>query len=78
MSELRIDLEPALRSELEGLGVASSDELSAWIADAVREKLSASRQIHYLEARASRGSREAFDRVMAQVPAVEPEEEDRW
>ena len=31
----------------------------------------------YLEARAQRGDREAFERVLGKVPDVEPEERDR-
>ncbi|MBM4070532.1 MAG: toxin-antitoxin system HicB family antitoxin [Planctomycetes bacterium] len=53
----------------------ASDKLSsqsAWVADAVREKLAACDQLEYLEARAARGSREAYERVLAKVPAVEP------
>jgi len=50
---------------------------SAWVADAVREKLAACAQLEYLEARAARGSREAYERVLAKVPAVEPVPGDR-
>jgi hypothetical protein len=45
---------------------------SAWVADAVREKLAACAQLEYLEARAARGSRDAYERVLAKVPATEP------
>src|SRR4051794_37215815 len=45
---------------------------SAWVADAVREKLAACAELKYLEARAARGSRGAYERVLAKVPAVEP------
>ena len=45
---------------------------SAWIADAVREKLAACAQLEYLEGRAARGSREAYERVLAKVPAADP------
>jgi hypothetical protein len=44
----------------------------AWVADAVREKLAACAQLEYLEARAVRGSRDAYERVLAKVPAVAP------
>jgi hypothetical protein len=40
--------------------------------DAVREKLAACAQLEYLEGRAARGSREAYERVLARAPAVEP------
>jgi hypothetical protein len=45
---------------------------SAWVAEAVREKLAACAELEYLEGRAARGSQEAFARVLAKVPAVEP------
>src|SRR5450755_1617148 len=45
---------------------------SAWVADAVREKLEACAQLEYLDARAARGNREAYDRVLAKVPASLP------
>ena len=45
---------------------------SAWVADAVREKLEACAQLDYLNSRAARGSREAYERVLAKVPAVPP------
>jgi len=45
---------------------------SAWVADAVREKLAACVQLEYLEARALRGSRDAYERVLAKLPAAEP------
>lgn len=45
---------------------------SAWVAEAVREKLAACAQLEYLESRAARGSREAYERVLAKVPAAPP------
>ncbi|MFO0808771.1 MAG: hypothetical protein U0746_09130 [Gemmataceae bacterium] len=45
---------------------------SAWIEEAVREKLAACAQVEYLEGRAARGSREEYDRVLAKVPASTP------
>jgi len=42
------------------------------VADAVREKLAACAQLEYLENRAARGSREAYERVLAKVPAAPP------
>jgi hypothetical protein len=45
---------------------------SAWVADAVREKLAACAQLEYLAGRAARGSREAYERVLAKVPAADP------
>jgi predicted transcriptional regulator len=44
---------------------------------ALAEKLSALMTEEYLEERAKRGSRKEFERAMAKVPKVEPEEYDR-
>jgi hypothetical protein len=45
---------------------------SAWVADAVREKLAACAQLEHLEARVAQGNRDANERVLAKVPAVDP------
>jgi hypothetical protein len=59
-----------LRSSLEAPHVLRGE--SAWVAEAVREKLSTCAELECLEDRAARGSQEAFARVLAKVPAVEP------
>jgi hypothetical protein len=38
----------------------------------IQQKMSYVRQAAYLESRAARGSREAFDRVLAKVADVDP------
>jgi len=78
MSAIQIELPTELRSELEALGLTEEAHMAAWVADAVRLKLSAAKQLQYLEGRAARGNREAFQQVLAKVPPVEPVEEDRW
>jgi hypothetical protein len=78
MSVLQVELPPELQSELRDLGLVDESHLAAWVAEAVREKLAASKQQTYLEGRAARGDREAFRRVLGKVPPVEPAEEDRW
>ncbi len=45
---------------------------TAWVIEAVREKLAACAEVEYLEKRAARGDRAAFDRVLAKVPPVPP------
>jgi hypothetical protein len=45
---------------------------AAWVANAVREKLAACAQLEYLETRAARGTRDAYQQVLAKVPAVDP------
>jgi hypothetical protein len=72
MNELRIELPPDVRAEVARRAGGDSASEAAWVADAVRERLAALAQSEYLEARAARGNRTAFDRVLAKVPAVEP------
>lgn len=78
MSTLQVELPSEIRLELEEIGLTEDSRVSAWVVDAVRERLSAAKQLRYLEERASRGSREKFQQVLAKVPAVEPAIEDRW
>ena len=42
------------------------------MAEAVREKLAACAELEYLEGRAARGQAEAYARILAKVPPVEP------
>jgi len=55
--------------------VASEDHISLnqFIASAVSEKVAALTAEKYLEARAQRASRQGFEKVLAKVPATEPE-----
>jgi hypothetical protein len=78
MSALTIELPAELASELALLGLTSESKVSDWVADAIRQKLSAAKQSDYLEGRAARGDRAAFERIMAKIPAVQPAENDRW
>ena len=78
MSVLQVELPPDLQSELRELGLDDQSRLASWVAEAVREKLAAAKQLAYLEARAARGDRDAFRQVLAKVPPIEPVEEDRW
>jgi hypothetical protein len=78
MSVLQVELPSELQSELRDLGLVDESRLAAWVAEAVREKLAAAKQLAYLEGRAARGDRDAFHQVLANVPPVEPAEEDRW
>ena len=72
MNEMRIELPPDVRAEVARRAGGDPSAESAWVADAVRERLAALAELEYLEVRAARGSREAFERVLAKVPATEP------
>ncbi len=45
---------------------------SAWVAEAVREKLAACTQLDYLQGRGAKGNRQAYERVLSNVPAAAP------
>jgi hypothetical protein len=78
MSELRIELPPDMRAEVGRRAGGDPAAEAAWVVEAVRERLAALAELEYLEARASRGSREAFERVLAKVPATDPAPGDEW
>jgi len=72
MSNFVVELPADLQAEVSRRAGQKPGSASAWVAEAVREKLAACAQLEYLEARAARGSREAYTQVLAKVPAVEP------
>jgi hypothetical protein len=72
MSELRIELPPDVRAEVARRVGGDLAAEAAWVADAVQERLAALAEREYLETRAARGSREAFERVLTKVPATDP------
>ena len=60
MKTLQIELPSEMDSEFKALGLTDDPGIAAWIANAIQEKLSATKQLSYLESRASRGSRDEF------------------
>ena len=72
MNAFVVELPAELQAEVARRASQEPGGESAWVADAVREKLDACAQLEYLEARAAHGSREAYDRVLSKVPAVPP------
>ena len=72
MKEFQVELPAELRDEVARWAGRGRSSESDWVVEAVREKLAACAELEDLEARAARGSREAFDRVLAKVPAAEP------
>lgn len=78
MSEIRIELPPDVRAEVARRAGGDPTAEAQWVADAVRERLAALAELEYLEARAARGSRAAFERVLDKVPATEPLPGDEW
>jgi len=72
MNGFVVELPTELQAEVARRAGQAPGGESAWVADAVREKLAACAQLEYLEGRAARGSREGFERVLAKVPATDP------
>ncbi len=72
MSALQVELPEGLRTEVLGLVARRGISESAWVEEAVREKLAADAELEYLEVRAARGNRGAFEQVLAKVPAADP------
>jgi hypothetical protein len=72
MRGLVVKLPPELHSEVTRRAGQEPGSESAWVVEAVREKLAACAQLEYLENRGARGKREAYERVLTKVPAVDP------
>jgi hypothetical protein len=77
MSTLSLRLPNSLHRQVRDLARREGVSINQLITTAVAEKMAALMTVEYLAARAARGSREAFDEVLARVPDVEPDEPDR-
>ena len=77
MSTISLRLPDSLHKQARKLAEQERVSINQLITLALAEKLSALMTEEYLEARAKRGSRKKFERAMARVPKVAPEESDR-
>ena len=77
MSTLSLRLPTSLHRSLRELAEREGVSINQIINAAVGEKVAALHTLDYLRARAKRGSRAAFDAVLAKVPDVEPPDYDR-
>lgn len=77
MSSLSLRLPESLHKQVKALAKREGVSINQFITTALAEKLSALLTEEYLEARAKRGDRGAFERALALVPDVEPEARDR-
>jgi predicted transcriptional regulator len=66
-----------LHREIKKLAEQEGISMNQFIATAAAEKMSSLKTVDYLKERAERGSREKFERVLQNVPDVEPEEHDK-
>ncbi len=77
MSTISLRLPDSLHKQVRKLAEKESVSINQLITVALAEKLSALMTEEYLEERAKRGSRKKFQRAIAKVPKVEPEDYDR-
>jgi predicted transcriptional regulator len=78
MSALSIRLPDSLHERVRELAAREGISINQLIASALAEKMSAIMTIEYLEARASRGTREKYLAALSRVPDVAPEARDRF
>ena len=77
MSTLSLRLPESIHRNLKTLAEREGISINQLINSAVAEKLAALMTEEYLEQRAARGSRRKLKSVLAKVPDVEPEQNDR-
>jgi predicted transcriptional regulator len=77
MTTLSIRLPDSLHEMARKVADEDHISLNQFIASAVSEKVAALTAEKYLKERAERGSRQAFEAVLAKVPDTEPEAFDR-
>jgi len=76
MSTLSLRLPNSLHDRVRKLAEAEGVSINQFISTAVAEKMSALMTSDYLEARASRGSRELFDSALSKIPDAPAVEND--
>lgn len=72
MSSVNVNFPDDLRHEIADRVAERGITESQWLEEAAREKLTSDAELKQLELRAVRGSRAAFERVLAKVPDVDP------
>jgi predicted transcriptional regulator len=77
MSTLSVRLPESLHKKIKELAEKEGVSMNQFITLAVSEKMSALLTEDYLKERAAKGSKQAFNDIMNQVPDVEPEEYDK-
>ena len=76
MSAISLRLSESLHKQVRELARREGISINQLISSAVAEKLSALMTEEYLETRAKRGNRAAFDDVLSRVRDVDPDEGD--
>ena len=76
MSTLSLRLPESLHAKVRELASQEGVSINQFLTLAAAEKVSALLTVEYLRERGARGSREAFDAVLARVPDVDPDPSD--
>jgi hypothetical protein len=76
MSTISLRLPESLHKSVRELARKEGISINQLITTALAEKLSALMTVEYLDERAKRGTRRKFERAMAKVRNVKPEERD--
>jgi hypothetical protein len=77
VSTISLRLPESLHRKARELAKSEDVSINQLITTALAEKMSALMTVDYLQERAARGDRGKFERAMAKVPGVEPDEHDR-
>jgi hypothetical protein len=77
VSTISLRLPESLHRKARELAKSEDVSINQLITTALAEKMSALMTVDYLQERAARGDRGKFERAMAKVPDVEPDEHDR-
>jgi metal-responsive CopG/Arc/MetJ family transcriptional regulator len=72
MSAVPVNLPEQLRVEVAERVARRGISESAWLEEALREKLAAEQACDNLNERAARGNRRAYEQVLGRVPAADP------
>ena len=78
MSTLSVRLPHSLHRQLRDVAARDGVSMNQFISSAVGEKLATLLTSEYLDERASRGNRRAYDAVLRKVRSVPPERGDEW
>ena len=77
MTTVSIPIPDSVASGIRELAQKDGFTLESFVASAAAEKLAVFHSVDYLKERAARADLADFDRLLAMVPDVEPEEHDR-
>ena len=77
MSTLSVRLPNSLHQQIRRLAKQEGISINQFISSAAAEKMAALMTLDYLEERAQRGNREAFEAALARLPDAEPEPFDK-